>query len=370
MAAEDEEWFEEADYDSISPSALAAAMPEAEVREVGDFSVFESETPVTIPAQRSAVIPVFNRSLADIRQTLHYKHENHPSRPFRSIDFTNRTDFSLGRGVCTVFDDGTFAGNCLMPVLKPGEERLLPYALETGVSVQYETKQARETLVSLEIEDGVCYSSRRYRRESRYHLKNGRDRSFRLILDHDFLLPEPEAEATQDNRDETIPVQPLERLESGLRYEIELPEKADFVIVVEEQTVTRSRMALFTSNKVNLDWLKTNLVETNGPLSSHPGIRECLQIQEELEGKKQDIKAAIEKTEQLITRQQRLRENIKAGGQDELTHRWRTELDEAEQELRRIEEEQIPSLRAEEQEIQNRLRAAMKSLSAEWSEKA
>ena len=66
--------------------------------------------------------------------------------------------------------------------------------------------------------------------------------------------------------------------------------------------------------------------------------------------------------------QERLRENIKSGGQDELTNRWRNELEEAEQAIRKIEEERLPGLRQEEESLRSKLKDALKSLSVEWSE--
>ena len=79
------------------------------------------------------------------------------------------------------------------------------------------------------------------------------------------------------------------------------------------------------------------------------------------------VSDVLREAERLAGRQERLRENIKAGGQDELTNRWRRELDEAEQALKKIEQERLPALRQEERSHDSRLREALKSLSAEWS---
>ena len=87
-------------------------------------------------------------------------------------------------------------------------------------------------------------------------------------------------------------------------------------------------------------------------------------------GQSKDISDAVNEIERLTGRQTRLRENIKSGGQDELTSRWRTELDEAEQAIREIEEQRLPGLRKKERSLQSKVRDALKSLSAEWSEEA
>ena len=95
-----------------------------------------------------------------------------------------------------------------------------------------------------------------------------------------------------------------------------------------------------------------------------------MKIHQELESKRQEISDAVNETERLAGRQERLRQNIKSGGQDELTSRWRTELDEAEQAISKIEEEGLPGFRSEEKSLRSKLKEALKSLSAEWSQEA
>ena len=52
---------------SFAAGAASAEMAQADVSEVGDFAIFESQTPVTIPANRSAIVPVFTRQVGDAK---------------------------------------------------------------------------------------------------------------------------------------------------------------------------------------------------------------------------------------------------------------------------------------------------------------
>jgi len=351
------------------PSAQTTS---AEIHEVGDFNIFESESAVSIPAKRSAVIPVFNVAVADTQTVLHYKHETHDRRPFRSIDFVNGADFSLGRGVCTVFEEGAYAGSCIIPALKPGESRLLPHALETGVSVERDQKRQRNKMVALRLADGFCYTSTRERRETHYHLKNSRDQEFKLALDHTFTLTEPEIEARREGSGKPIALGLAAQLANGARYEFSLAPHEEAAVKVFEQRVAETKVDLITRTKrhdiFQVEWLEKSLVKSNGPLANDEGIRACLEIHGELESTSQEISGAVQETERLAARQERLRQNIKSGGQDELTSRWRNELDEAEQEIRRLEEQTLPELRKEEKRLRAELKRALRSLSAEWSE--
>ena len=359
-------------------SLRSAETTSAEISESGDFSIFESESVVNIPAKRSTVIPVFNVAVADTRSVLHYKYFNHPNRPYRSIDFTNQTGFSLGRGVCTVFEETAYAGNSIIPAIKTGEQRLLPHALETGVSVQRDQKQQRNKVVALRLAAGFCYTSTRQGRETHYHIKSSRDEQHELVLDHADTLTEPDIDARlfHEGNDEALGV--TTKLADSVRYSISVGPRSELIVKVIEQRIDQSKVELVTVKQqvtvtpqqevLQIDWLEQNLVKTNGPLAMHEGIQQCLDMQKDLEAKGQETSDAINETERLAGRQDRLRQNIQTGGQDELTNRWRTELDEAEQAIKKIEEEQIPALRADEKSLRSKLKDALKSLSAEWSE--
>jgi hypothetical protein len=238
--------------------------------------------------------------------------------------------------------------------------------------VHRDQKRQQNKVVALRLSQGFCYTSTRQRRETEYHIKNNRDREFDIVLDHDDALAEPEVAARliRSGSDEPQPV--AAKLAAGVRYSVAAGPKSELVLKVIEQRIEQSSMELVSVSKqresLEIAWLERNLVKTNGPLAMNEGVQQCLAIDRELEATRGEISAAVQETERQAARQERLRQNIKAGGQDELTSRWRSDLDQSEQAIRKIEEESIPALRAQEKELQSRLREALKSLSAEWME--
>jgi hypothetical protein len=150
--------------------------------------------------------------------------------------------------------------------------------------------------------------------------------------------------------------------------------RCELIVAVTEQRVDRSQVQLVAISKqyenLQIGWIEENLVKTNGPLAHDEGIRKCLSVHRAAEAKRQEISDAVNETERLAARQDRLRENIKTGDRDQLTNRWRTDLDEAEQAIRKIEEEQIPALRQEEKTLRSKLKDALMALSVEWSGEA
>ncbi|MCE9554758.1 MAG: DUF4139 domain-containing protein, partial [Planctomycetes bacterium] len=360
------------DMDFTSGDAgLAAETTDAEVRDAGDFCIFESTTPVSIGANRSAVIPVFNTTLGKSKTVLHYKLANHPERPFRAIEFANETAYSLGRGVCTVFHDGDYAGNCILPATKPGGDALLPHALETGVRVRHENKRLRSKVVSLRLIRGYCYTRSRETQETLYRWKNNRAEAFQVVLDHDYLLKEPEVQSALTQADGTaMPLASDASLKNGLRLRFELKPNEELSISVTETRIDESSVRLVhvttKEEQLNMHWIQENLVTKNGPLADDLGIQKCLEIQRRWEAKQDDVKNAVLETQRLAERQERLRKNISTGGHDDQTSQWKTSLGEAENKIVQLEEADIPRLRGEEKTIRAELQEAMLSLAAEW----
>ncbi len=353
----------------LAPSAEVEA---AERREVGDFCVFSAASPVSIASNRSAAIPVFQAALEQSKTVLHYKKENHAERPYRAIEFKNETPHSLGRGICTVYEQGTYAGSCIVPALKPGGDALLPHALETGVRVRHEPKRPQRRLVRLRLADGYCFSSYHVAQRTVYRVENQRDEPYALVVDHDYTLEEPKVECTLARAGAAdAPLAVTETLKEGIRLRLMLGSREQFALTVIESRVEESRVVLVNvTPKVEqyfTAWLEENLIATNGPLAKHPGVLKCLEIQRLLDAKGAEIAAAVAETQRLAERQDRLRKNIAATGQDEQSARWKAELGQAEDKLVDLEENRIPKLRDEERQIKADLRRALERLAADWS---
>ena len=83
--------------------------------------------------------------------------------------------------MCTVFEEAAYAGNCILPGLKPGEKRLLPHALETGVSVQRDQRRQRNKVIGLRLSQGCCYT------QALQRLETDKDLRVRLAANADRL---------------------------------------------------------------------------------------------------------------------------------------------------------------------------------------
>jgi hypothetical protein len=271
-----------------------------------------------------------------------------------------------------VYDEGTYVGSCIVPALKPGGDGLLPHALETGIRVRHESKRQQRHLVRLKLADGYCFTSYHVAECTVYRIANNQDDEYAMILDHDYTLGEPKVECTitRPGASET-PLPVTETLKDGIRLRLTVAPREQLSLTVAESRVEDSRVVLFNVvsrvEHFNAAWLDENLVATNGPLAKHPGVLKCLEIQRSLDAKQEQVRLAVTDTERLAARQDRLRKNISAGGHDEQTARWKTELGQAEDKIDDLEERLIPKLREEEKQIKAELRVALQHLAAEWS---
>jgi hypothetical protein len=355
----------------VAMRARSATIDRAEIREVGDFCVFEAKEIVSIGSNRSAVVPVFQTALGETKSVLHYNPKNHEERPFRTLRFRNETGHSLDRGVCTVFEEGTYSGSCILPSVVAGERVLLAHALESGVKIRKKYWQSKETVVGIRISEGACHTKVVNEKTYKYSVENLKAEAFELLLDYDDCLTSPRRRGVLIGADGGERVfEPTEELKGGVRFEFALGAKEKFQFRVTETRID-STVVEFLSGKPNQEdlktgWLVENLVATNGPLSGHQGLHAALAIQAELDTKKQEVSDAVGEGHRLAQRQERLRKNIDVGGADEQSARWRVDLGNAEDRIQEIDEKIVPRLREEENAIRSRLRDALRTLSAAW----
>ena len=329
---------------------------------------------MSIDAHRSAVIPVFQTSLDDSNAVFYFKEANHAERPYRAIKFKNTTGHSLGRGICTIYDQTTFAGTCVLPATKPDEESFLAHALETGIRVQKEPSHEQNRRVGIKIADGVAYNSHHVAITTNYVINSSRDESLPFVLDHPWrIAPDAEFECLlhRQNHDEPIQIS-FDKLKNGIRTEFQLLERDVVVITVLEAKVTRSQIKLAGEHggdeRFRVPWLYENIVESDLALADDPNVRDCIEIHKLLLEKNDQILHANAEITKHEKRQERLRKNIQTGGGEQQNLRWQNDLARAEDAIVQLEEEHIPALEREQEQLRSRLETALRSLIIEWNE--
>ena len=370
--------FGATEMEDFAFEALEAPAPHevAAAREVADFCVFECSEPVSIPAQRSAVLPVLDAQLDDAKAVFVYKHEDHDERPFRAVEFVYAGPQSLGRGVCSVFDADTFVGSAVLGPAKSGERVLLPHALETGIRVRRDGPDQRRELARLRVARGVVELHERSTATTRYTVMSLRDEPSSLVIDHSCAFQpasdrdRPEVEVVYPDG-ERSKLEVSERLASGYRLRCEVPARASLELVIDEQRVDGQAVELVaeTGDELRFDWLWSSYVKTDGVLADRPEIQALVELQASVDEAQLVMDRAHEEQERLVQRAERLRSNITSvGSGDPATARWTQDLQALEDRLLALEDESIPAQRDRQRAARDALRAALRALSLEWTQ--
>ena len=91
--------------------------------EIGDLFEYRIDQPVTVPRDRSALIPILQTKMSGERISIYRNSgdtkENAPLRPRSGLLLKNTSQLTLEDGSLTVLDGDAYAGEALLERLKP-----------------------------------------------------------------------------------------------------------------------------------------------------------------------------------------------------------------------------------------------------------
>jgi len=175
----------------------------AQAGDVGEMFKYDISTPVTLPRQQSAMLPIVNESVKAEKVSI-YNPAVHPKHPLAGLKLNNSTELHLMQGPITVFDGGAYAGDARIEDLPPGSERLISYAMDLDTEVAPESKGQPEQLVSVKMVKGTLQVARKHQREQLYTIKNSGKSAKKLLIEYNFdsswklMEPKEPAEKTRN----------------------------------------------------------------------------------------------------------------------------------------------------------------------------
>lgn len=171
--------------------------------EIGDLFEYKIEQPVSVMRNRSALIPIIQSKMEGERvsifryvdpgasdstdededeETASVRKAN--PRPMSGLMLKNITPMTFEGGSMTVIDRDAYAGEALMERLKPKEQRLISFALDTGTLIRVEQKEDREPAKLVKAVGGV-FQVHYFKTDKRiYHLSNQTDRPKTVFIEH------------------------------------------------------------------------------------------------------------------------------------------------------------------------------------------
>jgi len=323
----------------------------AEAADAGELFEYVIATPVSIPRQHSAMLPIVNQAVTGEKVSI-YNPATHAKHPLNGLQLTNSTELNLMQGPVTIFDEGVYAGDAKLPDLKPGEKRLVAYALDLGVEVLVNQRPRPDEIVSLRIAKGVLIHTHKYADEREYVIKNKLERDREVLVEQaygdEWKLLEPE--------------KPYERAPGLSRFMQRAAAGKTESLVVKLEQVTDQALALRQSSLDQIQfYLRTRVIT--------PKVREALErviaMRTELDRAERERKKASDELEESIRDQARIRENLKTLDRNSDAYRRQEQkFDEAETKIERL-RAQIAQLASDVESRQRALEDYLLTLSVE-----
>ena len=282
------------------------AQTKTRTKDLGELFEYNISNPVTIKRKQSALVPILTESI-EARRILLFNMNEYDKNPNACLEITNNTDLILERGPVTIIYDDNLAGEAIIPFLNKDDTRLLNYAVEQAVLINWEQKS--EDLSVHKVKFGSGYSYEYYYSDlfTEYKIKNKTQQEKILYLDHPkrtgykFLEPPLEPEETENFWRFKITLKPSDAINFKLK----------------------ERKENYSSNYI-WNWSRDTLLDRTTFYLKHKFIDEKLEKElkeiAELIGKSQDLKAKRTKLNEernsMTDEQSRLRENIAVLGDD------------------------------------------------------
>lgn len=271
---------------------------------LGDLFEYRVEQAVSVPRDRSALIPIVQAKMDGERVSIYREPDEDDSaakdRPTSGLLLKNTTPLTFETGALTVLERNAYAGEALMERLKAGENRLISFALDLETLVTVKTEAAREPAKLVKAVDGNFQIH--YFRTSRkiYALQNQSDRARTVFVEH------PITENWVLSSDTTPP---FETTKKYYRFKIELKPFETQVLPVTERQGLMDSYVLRDLKQTDVElFVRQNYVTdvTRQKLEKLINMRaEINRINEQLKNIETEVKLIAED-------QARLRENIES----------------------------------------------------------
>src|SRR5262249_33391601 len=227
----------------------------AAAMELGDFFQYLIEQPVTLPRQKSAMLPIVTQEVDSTKVSI-YNQATHAKFPLLGLKFKNTTNLHLMQGPITVFEGSSYAGDARIMDLQPKEERLISYAIDLGTEVEPIVADPNDTITRIKIVKGILESTHMVRQSKTYNVKNRSEQDRVLLIEHPF----------RHELKLIAPKEPAERARDVYRFEVkvkahgtakqEVVEEQQFLRTVAITNFDDETIKFFFSQKVISDKVK------------------------------------------------------------------------------------------------------------------
>lgn len=333
----------DADNSLFRESLRNSVAAQATGERAGELFQYNIKTPVSLPRQQAAMIPVIAQEIGGEKVSV-FNADTGPRFPLSAFRVRNNTPLHLKGGPVTIFDNGVYAGDARMEDIPPGDNRLVTYAVDLSIEGDRQGGNSTSTEGAISIQRGVLITTRTERQETVYTLRSKSDRSRTVLVEHpynsDFKLVQP-AEA-------------LERTGNRYRFAVNVaPGKTEKLTVRVERPVYES-VGLINADVNFLEAYATRRNISEGLRTALREIQKQRRVINDLQSRASAAEAEIAAIDK---DQDRIRKNMNALDKaSALYKRYTAQLD--------TQETRIEALRTEVNRLRNQIGEAERDLRA------
>jgi hypothetical protein len=269
----------------------------ASASKLGDFFQYAIDKPVSLPRQKSALLPIVGKDVEAGRLSI-YNERVQAKFPLLGLRFKNTAGLHLMQGPITIFEGGAYAGDAVIRDLQPGEERLVSYAVDLGTEVNPVVSTESGRYLTLKAVKGILHATSKVKRTKTYQVKN-RNEEERLVL----------VEHPVDNAFKLVGEKPRETASDFHRFEMKVPAGQKKDLVVTEERDEQHRFEVISEGDERIRWFISQPVASE---NVKKGLARAMDLRNELTRVTRE-QAEVQRQLNVLTEdQKRLRANIAA----------------------------------------------------------
>jgi hypothetical protein len=323
----------------------------ASAEKLGDFFQYAIDHRVTLPRQKSALLPIVGKDVEASRVSV-YNEGVQPKFPLLGLKLKNTSGLHLMQGPITVFEGSTYAGDARISDLQPNEERLISYAVDLGTEVKPEAAPGSGRLTHVKAVKGILHTTTKVREKKTYTVKNRNPQERVVLVEHpvrgDFKLVDT--------------AKPAETARDVYRFELKVPAGKATALAVTEERDLGSAVQLANSGDEQIRIFLRSPVVTE---KVKAGLKKAQELRWDWARTQADLGEQKRQLQEVAQDQVRLRANLHEVPQSSPLHkRYLDKLEKQETEVEKYQAE-IKRLQGQEHAQKKALDDFLASFSAE-----
>ena len=309
--------------------------------EVGDLFQYHIDQPVTVPRDRSALIPILQTRMEGERVSIYRATEESGSegavyahRPMSGMLLKNTSPLTLEDGSLTVIDGDAYAGEALLERLKPAEDRLISFAVDLGTLINVRDDDTEpQPVFQVRAVNGVLQTHFYNLRRKVYTLINQTEHERIVYIEH------PRSKDSEWELTQGTPA-PADTTANHYRFRVTLPahQKLEFPVSEKNEQWETYQLTNFTRDQLQFFIARKYIDDkTRAALESIIGLKD------KVAAASSRLQLIDKEAAEIAQDQARLRENIKAltstAEAKQLIARYVSKANEQETRLEQLEKE-------------------------------